>query len=307
MRWPLAPFPTVIALVATTTALYGYCLGAAIQGANDLGPSVVVGLTEDSQTTARRQRNNASLDDFPVCTHFDGPFVPFCLPQNGTDVVVDATYYVTWNADFYPLNASITVEMRYSNNTVGDSAFTTEKTENSYEYLPLYMHKEWLQGKVQNDLTLYFVELNPASDTRASIQKGPMITLHPKPVEHYKPSPPMAFNKTALCIGLPVSLGIIIVVVADLFFGMWESRRIGLGNAMGSRGKGYEIGKSKSQRLRKSRSKFYHSNTVSASSKYMDDPDLGLSEMVDSDLYNEIERAARLTFRQDSMRLKSWG
>lgn len=56
-----------------------------------------------------------------------GPFAPFCLPQDGANVVVDATYYITWNADFYPLNASITIEMRYSNSTARDSAFTSEK------------------------------------------------------------------------------------------------------------------------------------------------------------------------------------
>lgn len=265
-----------------------------------------MGWIEESKTTAHLQTNNASPDDFPVCTDIDGPFAPFCLPQDGADVIVDATYYVTWNADFYPLNASITIEMRYSNSTVGDSAFTSEKTDNSYGYLPLHMRKEWLQEKAHNDLTFYLIELNPASGTRASIRKGPRITLHPKPVEHYKPSPPMTFNKRALFIGLPVSLSVIIVVVAGLFFGMRESRRIGLGSVMGSRGKGYGIGKSKSQRLRKSRSEFYHSNAASALKKYTDDTDSGLSEVADPDLHSEIERTARFAFRQDSMRLKSW-
>ncbi|OGM41121.1 hypothetical protein ABOM_010179 [Aspergillus bombycis] len=264
-----------------------YCLGAAIQGANDLGPSPAAYWIQESKTTARQQINNASLDDFPVCTDVDGPFTPFCLPQDGANVVVDATYFVTWNADFYPLNASINIEMRYSNTTVGDSAFTSEKTDNSYGYLPLYMRKEWLLEKAQNDLTLYLIELNPASGTRASIRKRPMITLHPKPVEHHKPSPPMTFNKTALFIGLPVSLSIIIIVVAGLFFGIRESRRIGLRSVMGPRGKGYEVGKSKSQRLRKSRSEFYRSTAASALEKYTDDTDSGLAEVADPDLYNE--------------------
>ncbi|KAE8361910.1 hypothetical protein BDV27DRAFT_147446 [Aspergillus caelatus] len=252
MRWPLVPFPNVIALVVTTTALWSYCLGAAIQGADDLVPSPAVGWIEESKTIARLQTNNPSLDDFTVCTDLDGPFAPFCLPQDGADVVVDATYYVTWNVDFYPLNASITIEMRYSNSTVGDLAFTSEKIDNSYGYLPLYMRKEWLQEKAQNDLALYLIELNPALP------------------------PPMAFNKTALFIGLPLSLSAIIIVVAGLFFGMRGNRRIGLGSVMGSRGKGYGFGKSKSQRLRNSRSEFYHSNAASALRKYTDDIDSGL-------------------------------
>ena len=105
-----------------------------------------------------------------------------------------------------------------------------------------------------------------------------MIALHPKLVEHHKPSPPMVFNKSALFIGLPLSLSAITSVVAGLFFGMWESRRIGFGSVMGSRGKGYGVGKSKSQRLRKSRSEFYHSNTASALRKYTDDTNLELLE-----------------------------
>ncbi|KAE8352351.1 hypothetical protein BDV28DRAFT_135229 [Aspergillus coremiiformis] len=289
----------MVALAVTTTALFSYCLGVAIKTA---GPEWI----EESNTTARLQLNEASPDDFPICTDLDGPFAPFCLPQDGADVVVDATYYVTWNADFYPLNASITIEMRYSDSTAGDSAFTSERTDNSYGYLPLYMRNEWLQGKVRNDLTLYLIELDPASGMRASVRKGPMITLHRRPVEHYKPSPPMAFNRMALFIGLPISLGVVIIVVAGLFFGMRDSRRIGLGSIMGSRDGGYGIGKSKDQRLRRGRGEVYRSDTASALKKYMDDADSSLSEVADSELYNKIERTAGFAFRQDSARLKSW-
>ena len=187
--------------------------------------------------------------DFPICTDLDTPLVPFCLPHDGADVFVDATYYVTWNADFYPLNATITIELRYSDSTEGDSAFTSARVDNSYGYVPIHMSGEWLQGKSQNALTLYIIELEPASDRRASAQQGPTITLHTKPMERYRHPPPLPFNKVALYIGLPVSLGVVITVVAGLFFGMRESRRIGIGNIMGSRGKGYGIRKSKFERL----------------------------------------------------------
>ncbi|KAF7586920.1 hypothetical protein BBP40_008012 [Aspergillus hancockii] len=260
---------------------------------------------EESNATAPLFIDKASPDAFPICTDYNGPFAPFCLPRDGADVVVDATYYTTWNADYYPLNASITIEMRYSNSTTGDSAFTSERTDNSYGYLPLYIRKEWLQGKRQNKLTLYLVELDPASGTRASVRKGPMITLHPKPTEHYKPSPPMAFNKAALYIGLPVSLGVVIIVVAGLFFGMRKSRRIGLGSVMGSRGKGYGVRKSKSQRLGRRNCEIYHPDAATALRKYADEVDSGSSDVADSDIYNEVERNARFTFRQDSAKLKS--
>ncbi|THC95612.1 hypothetical protein EYZ11_004927 [Aspergillus tanneri] len=228
--------------------------------------------------------------DFPICTDTKGEFAPFCLPQNGTDVIVDATYYVTWNADFYPLNATITIELRFSDSTAGDSAFTSEKTGNSYGYIPLHMREDWLQGKSQNELTLYIIELDLKSDRRANAQQGPTVTLRRKPVEHHKPSPQLPFNRLALYIGLPVSLAVVIAVVAGLFFGMQERRKIGLGNVMGSRGSGYGVGKSRDQRLRHNK-------------KELRRVDEDISE---SALYNDLERTASYVFNRDDSKLKSW-
>lgn len=118
-----------------------------------------------NEAPSQELRNNTDISsfsgDFPICTDLNGPIAPFCLPKDGADVTADATYYVTWNADFYPLNATITIELRYANSSQGDSAFTSEKTDNSYGYISLPMQKEWLQGKPYNALTLYIIELDP--------------------------------------------------------------------------------------------------------------------------------------------------
>ncbi|KAI9931298.1 hypothetical protein MW887_010960 [Aspergillus wentii] len=249
----------------------------------------------------------SSPGDFPVCTELDRPFSPFCLPRDGADVTVDSTYYVTWNADYYPLNATVTIELRYPNSSNGDSAFTSEKTDNSYGYITLHMRKEWLQGKARNTLLLYIIELDSASGQRASIRKGPTVTLQPKPVVHYAPPPSLPFNRQALLIGLPVSLGVVMVIVFGLFFGMRKSRRIAVKNIMGSRGKGYGIGKSKNERLNTNRNmEARGSDGLAALGKYSEDDDEGLSE-IDPDMYNnELERNANYAFRQHVSKLKSW-
>ncbi|KAL5343720.1 hypothetical protein BJX70DRAFT_120984 [Aspergillus crustosus] len=247
-----------------------------------------------------------SSGDFPVCTELQGRFVPFCLPEDGADVLVDTTYYITWNSDFYPLNATITIELRYSNSLEGSSAFTSEKTDNSYGYYPLHMSKDWLQGKANNTLTLYIIELDSTLDRRASARQGPMITLHPKPVEHYKPSPPPRFNRLALCVGLPVALVVVVIVVVALVFSMKRSREA-ITSIWGSRRRGYGIGKSRSQRLRSDRNESNESDDSGASKQYSNDIETGLLEGNSSERVKHIhQRDASYSFRRDVSKLKSW-
>lgn len=256
-----------------------------------------------NDTVSVASHNTTSAGEFPVCTDVNGTFSPFCMPTDGADVTVDASYYVTWNADFYPLNATITIELRYSNSSEGDSAFTSERTDNSYGYIPLRMRSEWLQGKSRNSLTLYIIELDSTSDRRASARQGPTVTLHPRPVEHYQAPPPLPFNKLALIIGLPVSLGVVILIVSGLFFGMRRTRKIGVEHARKSRGKGYGIGKSKNQRM--GFSKWKAGDDADALRKYSD-VDEGMSEIAESDLYGDLYRTGGYAFGSKVAKLKSW-
>lgn len=246
--------------------------------------------------------NTTSPGAFPVCTEFNGTFAPFCLPHNEEELIVDATYYVTWNADYYPLNATITIELRYPSSSNGDSAYTSERTENSYGYIPLHMERAWLQGKPRNSLTLYIIELDATSDRRASIRQGPTVTLHPQPPQHYKPTPRLAFNKFALMIGLPLSLCVVVGIVGGLYFGMRDTRKIGLGNIMGSSGRngnGYGAGKSRDQRLnRKRQREFRDPDELSTLKKFSDD--------IESSGSKDLERSASRPFTHELWRLKSW-
>ncbi|RAL04010.1 DUF4448 domain-containing protein [Aspergillus ibericus CBS 121593] len=233
--------------------------------------------------------------DFPICTDPRGPFRPFCLPEDGANVTVGGTYYVTWDADFYPLNATITIELRYPHSAEGDSAYTSDKTDNSYGYTHINMRQAWLQGKQQNLLTLYIIELDAVSDKRASARQGPTVTLSSKPVDHRIRPPRPPFNKLGLYIGLPVSLSVVILVVAGLYFGMRESRRIDLGSIMGP---GYGIRKPKIQRLGRSRD--------GGSARYSDGMGSEIYEVAQSDRQDGLERSLSFAFKRDSSKLKSW-
>ena len=270
-----------------------------------------VSIANHNVTATANSSNRFSSGDFPVCTDLEGPFVPFCLPEDGANVLVDTTYYVTWNADFYPLNATITIELRYSDSPEGTSAFTSDKTDNSYGYIPLHMSNEWLQGKQNNTLTLYIIELDSTLDRRASARQGPTITLRPKPAEHYKPSPPPRFNKLALCIGLPVSLAVVIIVVVTLVFSMRKSRETIVNSAFWSRKRGYGIGKSRSQRLKSETKGSSDSDGSMAPKRYANDLETGLLERSGSNRYKhdyELSGSSpgRYPFRRDVARLKSW-
>ncbi|RAH71604.1 DUF4448 domain-containing protein [Aspergillus aculeatinus CBS 121060] len=262
--------------------------------------------SQATPTAVQKRSTAASPNDFPICTDLNGPFRPFCLPKDGTEVTVDATYYVTWNADFYPLNAIITIELRYLNSSEGDSAYTSERIDNSYGYTHIHMREDWLQGKQRNALTLYIIELDAVSDKRASIRQGPTVLLHIRPTEHRKPSPQLSFNRLALYIGLPVSLGVVVLVVAGLYFGMRESRRIDLGNIIGSRDKGYGIAKSKEQRLGSKAGNREESETSSGFGRYTDDIDTSMSQILQPEHHGDLEQSASFAFRRDSSKLRSW-
>ncbi|KAL6238173.1 hypothetical protein BDW75DRAFT_202155 [Aspergillus navahoensis] len=307
-------FWDLMTLASTVSWLPDYALGAVVRReiSFDYGATLAnVSIANHNITATANSSNRFSSGDFPVCTDLEGPFVPFCLPEDGANVLVDTTYYVTWNADFYPLNATITIELRFSDSPEGTSAFTSDKTDNSYGYIPLHMSNEWLQGKQNNTLTLYIIELDSTLDRRASARRGPTITLRPKPVEHYKPSPPPRFNKLALCIGLPVSLAVVIIVIVTLVFSMRKSRETIVNSAFWSRKRGYGIGKSRSQRLKSGTKGSSDSDGSMVSKRYADDIETGLLERPGLDRYKhdfELSGSSpgRYPFRRDVARLKSW-
>ncbi|KAF2800502.1 hypothetical protein K505DRAFT_190800, partial [Melanomma pulvis-pyrius CBS 109.77] len=174
---------------------------------------------------------------------------PFCLPSNESTLFYDKTYYATWDPLSFPTNSTVVVQIQLSNDTT-QQVWSSGKTDNSWGFVAVETKKEWMQGYSMYNLTFHLLNYEPAAPERAaSTLDGPVITLTNEPPNHYK-APPFnkVPNKEGLLIGLPVTLGFLLIVIVGLYFGMRKHRTIGLGNIMGRR-RGYGVGKSKRQRL----------------------------------------------------------
>lgn len=216
---------------------------------------------------------------------------------------------MTWDSDAYPINSSITIGLDYADPTEkgGSSAYTSDRTENSYGFLTITMDKTWLQDDVRNNLKLYIAQYDPSSDKRVVPTAGPMITLIQKPVRHYDPGPPTAPpTKLGFAIGLPLGVFAIMAIVIGLSVGMRKHREIGLGNVMG-KNRGYAGGRSRAERLGVSPGAEAAIRLEGLEdddpARYTDNPQPLRSDM---DAYNQMERSKSNIFRGEISRLKSW-
>ncbi|ORY18836.1 hypothetical protein BCR34DRAFT_582762 [Clohesyomyces aquaticus] len=201
-----------------------------------------------SATFSRTGQPIPASTEFPQCHSTDAK--PFCLPNNESTLYVDKTYYATWNPDMLPINSTVTVKIQFLNDSLQE-VWSSPETDNSWGFVSVTMKKEWMQGYSAYNLTFYALNFEANDVTKKAIPyKGPTVLLTNAPSYHYSPPPPTkAPDRLGLMIGLPVSLGFVIVVVIGLWVGMRKHRTIGLGNIMGKRNKGYGVGKSRRQRL----------------------------------------------------------
>ncbi|PGH09062.1 hypothetical protein GX51_00815 [Blastomyces parvus] len=301
-------------ICALTTAL----------GANVVGASVLLQPRQGNHVTARAPQDADSDKNgaTPSECHVERESkYPFCLPENNTEVHTGQIRYVTWDPDVFPPNSSITVGLNYVNSSgnAGAPAYTSDPRENGYGFVTIEMDKAWLQGNSRNNLTVFIVEYNPGSKERAKTVAGPLISLINKPGKNLPPPPHTPVpNKTGLMIGLPVALVVFFLILLGLCFGMRKNRRIGLGNIMGSRGKGYGGGKSRIERLggggvgaggrgrRRDRdAAAVRLGELNDGDQYTDDPRGGRIRS-DAEIFNESERARGKAFRDELSRMKSW-
>ncbi|KAK2736479.1 hypothetical protein FQN57_000735 [Myotisia sp. PD_48] len=257
--------------------------------------------------------------DVPVChAATDASVKPFCLPKDEQPVYVDNTYDVTWDSDIFSPNSTITVGINYlnvSSDNHGKSAYTSLRTPNQYGYVPITMKKAWLQGETSNNLTIFLVQYDEVMNERISTHKGPKVSLTTEIPKHHPPPPPTpAPNELGLKVGLPVTLGAVFVVAIGLCVGMRKHRRIGLGNIMGSRNKGYGTGKSRAERLgvgRRARGGAIRLEDMedNETARYSDNPAPNPKARIiasDAEIFNEVQRREGNIFRQEISRLKNW-
>ncbi|KAI9682358.1 MAG: hypothetical protein M1817_000412 [Caeruleum heppii] len=219
-----------------------------------------------SPTTTSRQSGTSTASSaidlptppagsFPKCENPVEPFVPFCLPEDGKEVWVGDTYYVTWDTAVILGNATVVkVLLNYANSSGGGSqAWESKEQPAALGYVSVQMDDAWRRDQPRNNLTFSMIELIKDATERSRSWGGPTISLIKKPASHYPPPPPTKVpNKLGLTVGLPVILGVIALILCGLCIGMRKTRKIGLGNIMGRR-RGYGVGKSRRQRMRTAR------------------------------------------------------
>lgn len=159
---------------------------------------------------------------------------------------------VTWDSSRFAPNSTITLELNYANPepNAGPQAWHSAPRRNSYGFAPVTMDGAWLKDLPRNNLTFYIVEMDPTSNSRSPVLPGPTVSLIKKPVSHPTPHAKPAPSRVGLLVGLPVTLGVMALVLCGLFFGMRKKRRLGVGNVMGRR-RGYGVGQSRRQRMKR--------------------------------------------------------
>ncbi|KAH0548196.1 hypothetical protein GP486_008088 [Trichoglossum hirsutum] len=160
---------------------------------------------------------------------------------------------VTWDASFFGPNSTVSILLNYVDPKGGGrEAWHSDPRPNSYGFVSVKMDNSWRKDQPRNNLTFYLVEVGP-NDGQASYYTGPTVSLINKPAQHYPPPPRIKPDKLGLAVGLPVSLGFVFLVLCGLCIGMRKRRKIGLGNINIGRNKGYGVGKSRRQRMKRSR------------------------------------------------------
>ena len=207
-----------------------------------------------SSTTLGAPSSAASGGAFPECKGPRGPFAPFCQPANGSNAYIGDSYYVTWDPAAFAMNSTVVVALNYVDNEGGGSqAWQSAKTQNNFGFVSVTMDAAWLNGNPTNNLSFSLIQLDTTADARPNTLPGPTVMLGPKPAKHLAPGPPTPPpNKLGLLVGLPVSLGAVVLMLCGLCVLMRKTRKIGLGNVMGRR-KGYGAAKSRRQRTRTAR------------------------------------------------------
>ncbi|KAL1958162.1 hypothetical protein VTO42DRAFT_5017 [Malbranchea cinnamomea] len=261
---------------------------------------------------------DTETDPPPVCHAEDSPKKPFCLPEDGKSVYVDEKYLVTWDPDELPVNSTVVIGLTYVNDTDGKSPYVSSEMPNTLGFMSLVMEKDWLQGKSQNNLTLYIAEYDPQSGKRVRVMDGPTISLSKKPPEHQPPPPELKHNKLGVMIGVPLGIAAFLLILLGLFFGMRHRRRIGLGNVMGRRLEPgsqrtiNRLGRRKRGRMWGGPGAAIRLENLENVEQYRDDPDADhdvdpfTSARPSRNPFNDIQRAEGNAFRQEVHRLKSW-
>jgi hypothetical protein len=156
---------------------------------------------------------------------------------------------VTWNPDVFPLNTTINIGFQDTNDT-SKVAWMSASTPKEAGFVLAPVDQTWLGEWSSNNFTLVWIAYAIASSKGDPKHKAFDVMVTSKPVEHYPAPPPTPKPSTkSLLIGLPVALGGALLIIAGLFFGFREHRKLGIKGGVYGRRRGYGTGKSRRERM----------------------------------------------------------
>ncbi|KAF2141232.1 uncharacterized protein K452DRAFT_359032 [Aplosporella prunicola CBS 121167] len=168
-------------------------------------------------------KHGAIDQDFPACTDLNAH--PFCLPTNGSDLYDEKTYYVTWNPENFPYDASINVFLSWYNNT-RKVVWSFPRVPNLRGGVAFEAKREWLQGQKSRDLTFYAQEYDFKSDKKPPLYTGATVRLVKNPDMIPVESSNSSNTHLALFVGVPVTLTFVALGVFLLSLRRRRGRRV---------------------------------------------------------------------------------
>ncbi|KAG6107467.1 hypothetical protein E4U14_004152 [Claviceps sp. LM454 group G7] len=184
---------------------------------------------------------------FSRCYNKKGQYAPFCRPTHNSSIYVDYTYYVTWDTDWFNQTEQfsktgfVSLRINYFNGTTGEQSdrdIFDQAYPASYGFLPFKVESRYLKGQRSNNVTLQLVghEIqNTTAPTNKTVELPVVITTAP-----LDPTPPTPVPEgQTLLIALPVTFGVIVLLLVGVSLWNRQARRIELGNVMGRSRKGY--------------------------------------------------------------------
>ncbi|OAQ66842.1 hypothetical protein VFPPC_08351 [Pochonia chlamydosporia 170] len=186
---------------------------------------------------------------FSRCYNKNGPYAPFCRPSYNSSIYTGSTYYVTWDPDYYNntqtarLNTTYSVTLRVDYlNTTTNKYEHLETLENSvpakWGYFSFFVDGKYLHGqKRSNNITITLMgHVQGSLDYNNRTTPLPVVVSNP-PLDPTAPS--NAPKGKTLTIALPVTFGVIALLLVGGCLWNRKTRHIKLGNIMSRSRHGY--------------------------------------------------------------------
>lgn len=177
---------------------------------------------------------------FARCHNMDGENAPFCDPYLNSTLIVDKTYYITWDPDFYNTTHDnttweVAVRLEWLNHSSNAYEWldTSSRVPAAWGFWPFHVDKgKYFKSK---NITVTLLSSVEGSDEKHNSTTLPLF-LSEKPLpKHTDPKTPKGQELT---IALPTVFGFIVLMLVGGYLWNRKTRKINIGNIMG-RNRGY--------------------------------------------------------------------